>query len=144
MNARRCGFSFIEILVVVAIISILATIVGVSVYPQIEKANVTKARAQIGNFKTALQTYFNDNGRFPSEAQGLAALCTAPTIPPEAKNYPEGGYLDSSAVPKDPWGNDYIYTVPGPGGKPYEIVSYGRDGKSGGDGVDADISSLDL
>ncbi|MEI6970073.1 MAG: type II secretion system major pseudopilin GspG [bacterium] len=144
MTTRRSGFSFIEILVVVAIISILATTVGLSVYKWIEKANVTKARNQIGIFSTALQMYNTDNARFPSEAQGLAALCTPPAIPPEAKNYQEGGYINSLAVPNDPWGNEYVYTVPGPGGKPFEIVSYGRDGEPGGEGVDADISSLDL
>jgi general secretion pathway protein G len=144
MMARRSGFSFIEILVVVAIISILATTVGVSVYQWIEKANVAKARTQIGDFNIALNGYNADNGRFPTEAQGLASLCAAPTIPPEAKNYPEGGYLQSLAIPKDPWGNEYSYAVPGPGGKPYEIASYGRDGEPGGEGVDADISSLDI
>lgn len=143
MKAVRSGFSFIEILVVVAIISILSTIVGVNIYKSIEKANVAKAKTQIGNFKTALQAYCSDNGRFPTEAQGLAALCTPPTMPPEAKNYQEGGYLDSLTVPKDPWDREYIYTVPGPGGKPNEIICYGRDGEPGGEGVDADISSVD-
>ena len=144
MTARQSGFSFIEILVVVAIISILATTVGVSVFKWIEKANVAKARTQIGSFNVALQAYNVDNGRFPTEAQGLAALCVAPTLPPEPKQYPDGGYLDSLAIPKDPWGNDYVYTVPGPAGKPYEISSYGRDGEPGGEGSDADISNLDL
>lgn len=143
MIARRSGFSFIEILVVVAIISILATVVGVNIYKSIEKANVAAARTQIGNFKTALQAYCTDNGQFPTEAQGLAALCTPPTTPPEPKNYQQGGYLESLTVPKDPWGHDYIYTVPGPDGKPYEIISYGQDGEPGGEGVNADISSLD-
>ena len=144
MKNNRSGFSFIEILVVVAIISILATIVGVSIWPQLSGASVTAAKTQIGNFRTALATYYKDNLSFPTAEQGLSALCKAPTLPPEPKHYQEGGYLDSRDVPKDPWGSDYIYNVPGPEGKPYEIISLGRDGKEGGEGADADISSLDL
>ena len=144
MKDRRSGFSFIEILVVVAIISILATTVGVSVYHWIGKANVAKARDQIGRFKVALEMYHAEQGVYPSQAQGLASLCREPTVPPQPKNYPQGGYLDSLEVPLDPWGNDYVFTLPGPGGKPFEILSYGRDGEPGGTGEDADVSSLDL
>ena len=143
-RSGRAGFTFIELLVVVLIISILAAVVGVAVRRLPGQARVAAAKAQIGEFKVALEAYHAEQGRFPTQQQGLAALCTAPTAPPLPKNYPDGGYLNSLAVPKDPWGNDYVYTIPGPGGKPYEVLSYGRDGEPGGTGEDADISSLDL
>ena len=144
MNNGRSAFSFSELLVVILIISVLATTVGVVVRHLPAKARVAKARDEIGRFKTALEMYYTDNGNYPTLEQGLGALCAIPTISPIPRNYPEGGYLDSLNVPVDPWQNEYAYFIPGREGKAYEIVSYGGDGQPGGDGEDADISSLEL
>ncbi len=145
MNMRRSeGFTLLELLVVVVIITILATIVGVKVAQRPAQARVAAAKAQIANFRTALQMYRMDNGRLPTVEQGLKALCQKPAIAPVPERYPEGGYLESRKVPLDPWGREYVYIVPGPDGEPYEIISYGADGEPGGDGEAADISSAAL
>jgi len=142
---KNCsGFTLIEILVVVLIITILATIVGVNVIPSLGKANVAAATAQIREFKTALKLYAMDNGSVPTQQQGLAALCRRPETPPVPPRYPEEGYLDGRIVPPDPWGREYVYLAPAADGSAYEIISYGSDGEPGGEGAAADISSLGL
>ena len=141
---QRQGFTLLEILVVVMIITILATIVAVRVIPELGKANVSKAVAQITNFQTALNLYRLDNKRFPTQAQGLQALCEQPTRPPIPDNYRTGGYLESPVLPRDPWDGEYVYIVPGSKGADYEIISYGADGEPGGEDENADISSLVL
>lgn len=141
---KRQGFTLLEILVVVMIITILATIVAVRVIPELGKANVSKAAAQITNFQTALKLYRLDNKRLPTQAQGLAALCEQPTRPPIPDGFREGGYLESPVLPRDPWGGEYVYLVPGSRGADCEIISYGADGEPGGEGENADISSIDL
>jgi len=138
------GFTLLEILVVVLIITVLATIVGVNVAREPGKARVAAATAQIQAFRTALQLYQMEQGRIPTQEQGLQALCTCPTVEPIPERYPENGYLDSRTVPLDPWGHPYVYLVPGTTGEPYEIISYGSDGEPGGTGEAADISSAKL
>lgn len=140
----ECGFTLLEILVVVLIITILATIVGVRVANRPDEARVAAARAQIAGLKTALRLYRMDNGRLPTQQQGLHALCERPQVEPRPRAYREDGYLDSHRVPDDPWGKPYVYLVPGRLGDPFEIISYGADGEPGGEGVEADISSADL
>ena len=85
-----------------------------------------------------------DNGRYPTGQQGLEALCRKPTTAPIPPAYEEGGYLKKPGIPRDEWGNAFVYMVPGPDGTPYEILSYGSDGEPGGEGEAADISSLDV
>ncbi len=140
---RQAGFTLLEILVVVMIITILATIVGVQVAKEPARARVAKARTQVGSIRTALQMYRMDNGSLPTQEQGLSALCEAPTLPPAPASYRPEGYLDSRKPPLDPWGNEYVYLVPGADGAPYEILTYGADGEEGGEGENADLSSLD-
>ena len=143
MNAKAGsnGFTLIEILVVVTIISILAAIVGVQVAPRLGEAKQSAAEAQIAVFEQALGVYRLRHGRYPTREQGLAALCRKPEVEPIPENYPEEGYLDSREVPLDPWGREYVYFIPGPDGRPYEIVSYGADGEPGGEGENAEVSS---
>jgi general secretion pathway protein G len=141
---EKIGFTLLEILIVVVIIGILASIVGVTVIPRLGQAKSVQAKAQIAKFKTALQLYHMDNGMYPTQEQGLEALCSKPTIPPVPEKYPEQGYLDAKHVPLDPWGRKYIYLVPGREGEPFEVISYGKDGEKGGTGENADISSSDL
>ncbi len=144
MNKANHGFTLIEILVVVLIITILAGIVGVGVLRHPGEAKIAAAKLQIKTFKSALQLYRMEQNRYPAQAQGLPALCRRPSIPPVPEKYPEEGYLDSRNLPQDPWKNDYIYIVPGRNNEPYEIISYGSDGEPGGTGDAADISSSDL
>lgn len=138
---RRAGFTLLEILVVVLIITILATVVGVNVAQHPDKARVAAARTQIVTFKTALQMYRMDGGGYPTQDQGLGALCRRPESPPVPDRYPEGGYMDATEVPPDPWGRPYVYLAPGRNGEPFEVLCYGADGEPGGEGVDEDISS---
>lgn len=142
MRARSGGFTLVEIMVVVVIIGMLAALVGPRLIGQSDEARVTSARVQIENFSQALQLYQLQNGFFPTTNQGLIALVEQTTMPPIPKTFPKGGYLNSRSVPKDPWGNDYVYICPGRIGE-YDIISYGRDGREGGEGVDADITNWD-
>ena len=140
----RSGFTLLEILVVVLIITILATIVGVNVAKRPGEARVAAAAAQIKNLTTALRLYRMEQGRYPTQQQGLSALVAEPRVAPLPRRYPPDGYLESRTLPLDPWGNDYVYLVPGPDGGPYEVLSYGADGEPGGEGEDVDVSTAEL
>ncbi len=140
-TASRSGFTLVEMLVVLAIISLLAGVVVVNIAPQLNMGNRGKALAQIQTFATALQTYRLEQGRYPTQEQGLEALVQKPTRPPIPPRYPEGGYLSSRTLPLDPWGNPYIYLSPGRNNEPFEVLSYGSDAEEGGSGSAADLSS---
>lgn len=129
---------------VIVILGILATLIMPRIFGRIEQAKITSAKLQIKNFEAALKLFYLDNGFYPSTEQGLRALIEKPTTGRIPKKWREGGYLEKKKIPKDPWGNDYIYLSPGRHGEEYEIISYGRDGKEGGEGPDADISSSEL
>ncbi len=141
---NKSGFTLIEILVVVLIISILAGIVGLNVLRHPGEAKITAAKLQLKTFKGALQLYRMEQNHYPTQEQGLNALCVKPTVAPVPEKYPAEGYLESRKLPKDPWNHDYIYLVPGRNQEPYEIITYGADGEPGGTGDAADISSSDL
>jgi general secretion pathway protein G len=138
------GFSLLEILVVIVIISIMAGLIGLSVARHPGEARVAAAKLQIQNFKQALRLYRMEQARYPTQEQGLEALCVKPTLQPVPDRYPEDGYLDSRKAPKDPWNHDYIYLLPGRQNEPFEVISYGGDGEEGGTGEATDISSSDL
>jgi general secretion pathway protein G len=141
MRARQHGFTLIEIMVVVVILAVLGALVVPQVLDKVDKARVTRAQADIRAISTALDLYRLDNFKYPTSEQGLQALVKQPADP-SITNYPAGGYLKS--LPIDPWNQPYQYVSPGPDGRDYEITTYGRDGKPGGDGYDADISSSTL
>ncbi len=141
---RRGGFTLLEILVVVMIITILATLVGINVADKPGIARVAAARTQMGILRNALQLYRMEQGRFPTQEQGLGALCERPQTAPVPEKYPAEGYLESRNLPTDPWKRDYVYLTPGRDGAPYEIITYGADGDIGGEGEAADLNSLDL
>lgn len=137
------GFTFLEVLAAVLIMSILATIVVVKIGQEPARAKVTAARSQIKLLANAVDLYAMKHGQPPTQAQGLDALCRKPEIEPAPPDYPPGGYLRSRNVPGDPWGNEYVYLIPGPGGHSFEIISYGADGEPGGEGLNADLSNLE-
>lgn len=137
----KTGFSLVELLVAVTIMLILAGTVGVRVWQWVPKARVARAENDIAALKSAVALYRADNFTVPTQRQGLEALVRKPTLPPIPKNWREGGYLDSAAIPVDPWGEPYLYLAPGTDGTPFEILTYGADGAPGGEGESADISS---
>ena len=145
---KRCppaaGFTLIEILVVIMIITILAGIVGVSVLRKPGEARVAAAKLQVKQLQTAVQLYRTEQGRAPTQEQGLEALISKPVTDPVTQRYPADGYLETRKMPKDPWNNDYIYLVPGRRNEAFEIISYGSDGEPGGEGDAADLSSSEL
>ncbi|MCD6407697.1 type II secretion system major pseudopilin GspG [bacterium] len=141
---EKAGFTFIELMAVIVILGLLAMIVMPRFFERIDTAKITAAKVQIKNFEGALKLFYLDNGFYPSTEQGLQALVEKPTTGRIPKHWREGGYLEKKQIPKDPWGNDYVYLSPGRHGEEYEIICYGRDGKEGGEGVDADISSSEL
>ncbi len=137
MRRRRTlmGFTLTELLIVLVILGLLAALVGPVLYQRINPAKQSVARAQIENFMTALDSYFLDTGHFPTSQQGLVALRARP----ESEARWNGPYLKKE-IPGDPWGNPFVYRSPGRNGG-YEIVSYGSDGKEGGEAENADINS---
>jgi len=132
---RSAGFTLLELLVVIVIIGLLAAYVGPKYFAQLGKSEVTVARAQIGAFEKALDTYRLDVGSYPSTEEGLNALVVAPTTVTAKWS---GPYLKS--IPLDPWGHPYQYKTPGTN-RDFDIQSLGRDGQVGGAGEDADISN---
>lgn len=123
----------------IAIILVLTSTVGFMAFRYLGNARVATARSQIATLSLALSAFMLDNDRYPSDGQGLDALWQKPVLEPVPESW-NGPYL-SKKVPNDPWGNEYVYRVPGPNGLPFEIVCLGADGAAGGEGNDADISS---
>ncbi|HEX9024097.1 MAG TPA: type II secretion system major pseudopilin GspG [Geobacteraceae bacterium] len=140
---NRRGFTLIEIMVVIVILALLAALVGPKILGRTDDAKIQTTKTQIRSLESALKLYKLDNGVYPTTEQGLNALVAKPTVGVIPKNYKEGGYLESKQVPKDGWGNDYIYVSPGENGD-YDLYSYGADGVKGGEGKNADINSWDL
>lgn len=137
---RQKGFTLIEIMVVVVIIGLLATLVLPRVLGRQEQAQIEKAKADIQALSSALKLYKLDNYNYPSTQQGLEALRRKPGGDPPANNWKQGGYIER--LPTDPWGNHYQYLSPGQHGE-YDIWSYGSDGKPGGQDAAADIGNWD-
>ncbi|HEY6095563.1 MAG TPA: type II secretion system major pseudopilin GspG [Gallionellaceae bacterium] len=134
-HTRQAGFTLMELLLVLVIIGLLAAVVGPSLYQRIKPAKETAARAQIENFATALDNFMMDTGRYPTTQEGLKALRNKP----DNLDKWNGPYLKKE-LPDDPWGTAYQYRAPGRSGG-YEIVSFGADGKEGGEGDNVDINS---
>ena len=136
---NEAGFTLVELMVVIVIIGLLATVVLINVLPSQDRAMVTKAKADIATLSSAMEQYRLDNMAFPNTGQGLQALVAAPAGLAQPGRYRPGGYI--KRLPDDPWGRPYQLQVPAPDGGPYAIVSLGADGAPGGDGNDADITS---
>ena len=135
---KRKGFTLVEVLVVVVILGLLAALVVPRVVGRGEEAKRTAAAVQIREIEQALEMYRLDSSLYPSTAQGIEALVSKPSIPPEPRKYREGGYLRK--LPADPWGSPFVYRRPGDHGE-YDLFSLGADGEEGGDGPGKDITN---
>ena len=136
---RSSGFTLIELMVVVVILGILATIMMPKILERPEQARRMKAKVQIRNFQSALAFLKTDTASFPRTSEGLEVLVSDPGF----KGWEQGGYIEGGKVPLDPWGNPYIYICPGMHDD-YDVESYGKDGEDGGIGDNADIESWNL
>lgn len=139
-NSKYRAFTIIEVMAVIVIIGILAGIVAVNVVGRIDKARVTAARASLKMLHNAVVQFKLDTGRYPTEDEGLKALIEQPT---DVTGWNQGGYLETTDIPKDAWGNDFVYQLNPESGKPFVVISYGADGEEGGEGYNADILSTD-
>jgi general secretion pathway protein G len=124
--ARRAGFTLVEMLVVLAILGLVVGLVGPRVLNYLSDSKVKTAQIQMENLGSALDLYYLDSGRYPTTEEGLAALVRRP---PTASAW-NGPYLKTVAVPRDPWGHDYLYRAPGQNG-PYDVGSLGPEGREG-------------
>ncbi len=136
----RKGFTMVELMAVLIIIGLLATLVVRKVATKIDQARVTTTKANLKSLHSAVNQFKMDTGRFPSEDGGLMELVEQPT---DVIRYEPGGYLETTEIPKDGWGNEFIYERFPESGKPFVIKSLGADGEEGGEDYDADLLSTD-
>jgi general secretion pathway protein G len=137
-DLRNKGFTLIELMVVLVILGVLAAIIAPKIMDRPDEARIVAAKQDIASVVQALKLYRLDNIRYPTTEQGLQALVTKPNIEPIPNNWKSGGYLER--LPKDPWGNAYVYLNPGRNGE-IDVFSMGPDGQTGGEGKDADIGN---
>lgn len=131
------GFTLTELMVVLFIVGLLATVVLINVLPSQDRAMVTKAHSDIAALENAMEQYRLDNLTYPNAADGLAALRSAPAGLADPSRYRPGGYVRN--LPEDPWGRPYQLAVPGRNGAPFSVYSLGADGAPGGENENADI-----
>ncbi len=137
------GFTLIELMVVIVILGILAGLIVPRIMGRPEEAKQLKAKLTIVSLETSLRLFKLDNGAYPTTEQGLSALLAAPDTGNVSNSYRQGGYIEKSKLPKDPWGNEFVYLSPGVNGE-YDIISYGSDGVPGGEEKDKDINSWEI
>jgi general secretion pathway protein G len=137
------GFTLIELMVVIVILGILVSFIAPRLMGRPDEAKQVKARVQMESLETAIKLYKLDNGFYPTTEQGLQALVEQPQTGTLPKKWRKGGYLEKGKVPKDPWGNEFVYLSPGVHGD-YDIIAYGADGVPGGEEFDKDISSWEI
>ena len=136
----RKGFTMVELMAMLIIIGLLATLVVTKVATKIDQARVTTTKANLKSIHSAVNQFKMDTGRFPSEDEGLMELVEQPS---DVTNWEPGGYLETTEIPKDGWGNEFIYERFPESGKPFVIKSFGSDGEEGGEDYDADLYSTD-
>lgn len=133
---KERGFTLIELLVALVILGLLMSVVGPTVLKYVGGAKTDTARMQIENISAALDNYYLENGRYPSQDQGLEALIEQPAGMPGWN----GPYMKKKVIPADPWGEAYVYRYPGENG-PFDLYSLGADGQPGGEKENADVVS---
>lgn len=143
LRRNHSGFTFIELMVVIVILAILAVTIGPRILGRTGQAKQVKARVDMAALETALKLYKLDNGFYPATEQGLDALVTPPDSEPAPKNWRRGGYLEKGQVGRDPWKNAYVYLCPGVH-EEFDLISYGADGVPGGEDENRDINSWEL
>ena len=136
----RKGFTMVELMAILIIIGLLATLIVTKVASKIDEARVITTKANLKVLHAAVNQFKMDTGRFPTEEEGLQALIEQPT---DVTSYEPGGYLETTEISKDGWGRDFIYELSPESGKPFVIKSLGADGEEGGEGYDADLFSTD-
>ena len=136
-NVRK-GFTMVELMAVLIILGLLAAVVVRNFVVQTDRARVTTTKANLKLLHMAVNQFKMDTGRFPTEEEGLTVLIEQPS---DIENWPPGGYLETTDIPKDGWGNDFIFELYPESGKPFVIISLGADGEEGGEGFDADLFS---
>jgi general secretion pathway protein G len=134
------GFTIIEVMAVLIILGLLATVVAVNVVGRVKDARVRTTKLNLKKLHQAVQSFEMQTNRYPSEEVGLIELIEQPS---DVENWPAGGFLETTELPKDAWGNDFVYQLNPESGKPFVIISYGADGQEGGEGDDADLYSTD-
>jgi len=140
-RATAQGFTLLEILIVITILGILASLIAVKLMDRPGEARQLKAQMDIQSLETALKLYKLDNAFYPTTDQGLRALVEKPALGRIPAKYREGGYLDKGVLPRDPWESDYLYLSPGLLNRYVDLWSYGADGEEGGEGEDADVTN---
>ena len=136
----RGGFTMVELMAMLIIIGLLATLVVTKVASKIDQARVTTAKANLKMLHNAVNQFKMGTGRFPTEEEGLEALVEQPS---DVTGYEPGGYLETTEIPKDAWGREFYYELFPESGKPFVIISYGADGEEGGEDYDTDLYSTD-
>jgi general secretion pathway protein G len=137
---KRSGFTMVELMAVLIILGLLAAVVVRNFVGQTDKARVTTTKASLRILQSAVNQFKMDTGRLPTEDEGLTVLIVPPD---DVADYPPDGYIETTELPKDAWGNDFIYELYPESGKPFVIKSFGADGQEGGEGYDADLLSTD-
>ena len=138
-NVRK-AFTMVELMAVLVILGLLATLVVRNFMGQTDKARVTTTKASLKSLHFAVNQFKMDTGRFPAEEEGLTTLIEQPS---DVTNYEPGGYLETTEIPKDGWGNDFVYERFPESGKPFVIISWGADGEEEGEGLNKDLYSTD-
>lgn len=137
---RRDGFTMVELMAVLIILGLLGAVVVISFAPNIEKAKVTTTMTSLKNLHNAVTQFKMDTGRYPTEEAGLFELIEEPT---DVTGWTPGGYLETTEIPPDAWGKEFVYLLNPESGKAFVIISFGANGEEGGEGFDADLYSTD-
>jgi general secretion pathway protein G len=136
----RSGFTMVELMAVLIILGLLATVVVKNFVGKVADAKVTVTEANLKLLHSAINEFFMTTGRYPTETEGLQALVDRPS---DVTKWPTGGFLETTSIQKDGWNREFIYRLAPESGKPFVIISLGADGQEGGEGNDADLKSTD-